>query len=250
MKKRTLGIAGCFLLFGLGSCAGSGSPASSPDDSDSVAAEAPEQVSGPAEDESEETADSTEVPEECAGDGVCVPPGKWVNKLCEGVYQDVALYLFRKDSPWQRMYLTRETDAVNASGGASVAGTLAFDEEVLILRHRGAGKDGIQIGGGSYDALRWNGSCVSLEAAELTERKPPKMKNSRVEWRWISDEMRRGLRKNEEVNETYRARRQECKGATMGSVTKKCEKLDGKLISVIVDHVRSSADIPMPTDKP
>ncbi len=252
-----LALASCSLASGaLASCAGTQSEAELP------AAEAPDESEPEKTDDGAESAaedarsepeqDSDVIPESCAGGGVCVPPDKWVKRLCNGVFQDVALYMFRKGTPWQRMYLTRETEAVNASGGATVSGTLAFDEEVLILRHRGGDKNGIQIGagGGNYDALRWNGSCVSLEAEELTNNTPPKAKTSRVEWRWLSKSMQKGLREDPTINETYRARRQECKGATMGSVTKKCETLDKKLVAVVVDYVRGSETLPAPGDKP
>src|SRR5688572_30715465 len=80
--------------------------------------------------------DSEKIPTECSkySEETCVPAGKWVSRLCADVYADVALFMFQSGTPWQRVFLTRETDAVNASGGASVVGKLAFDEEVLVLR--------------------------------------------------------------------------------------------------------------------
>ncbi len=198
--------------------------------------------------------DSEQIPTECSSKSgsTCVPAGKWVRRLCQDVHADVALFMFQSGTPWQRMYLTRETDAINASGGASVAGTLAFDEEVLVLRHRQAGEDGIQVGSssGSYDALRWDGSCVSLEGEEVTSNKPPKAKTSRIEWRWLGDDMKKALRKNSAVDETYVARKRECKGATMGAVSKKCENLDKKLIEVTADFVRGTDSLPQPKNQP
>ena len=105
------------------------------------------------------------VPDACAsaeGDD-CTPPQPWVKKLCNGVYAEVALVMFRGGTPWQRLYLRGKTRAVNASGGATVDGHLLRDEEVLVLQHRKGEASGMQIGNGSgqYDALRWNGSCVA-----------------------------------------------------------------------------------------
>ncbi len=198
--------------------------------------------------------DSEKVPTKCSSQpgSVCVPAGKWVRRLCADVYPGVALFMFQSGTPWQRMYLTRETDAVNASGGATIGGTLEFDEEVLVLRHRGAGDDDIQIGsgGGSYDALRWNGSCVSLEGEELTSRHPPKAKASPIDWRYIGDDMESALRKDSTVNDTYIARKRECKGATMGAVSKKCEVLDKKLSAVTVEFVRGASNLPQPKEQP
>lgn len=198
--------------------------------------------------------DSDQVPTECSKNSksTCVPPGKWVTRLCQDVHSDVALFMFQEGTPWKRMYLTRETDAINASGGASVVGKLAFDEEVLILRHRAADSESIQVGsgGGSYDALRWDGSCVSLEGEEVTDRHPPKAKTSRVEWRWLGEDMEAALRRDDKVNETFIARKRECKGATMGAVSKKCERLDQELIDVTVEYVRRTSDLPQPKNQP
>jgi hypothetical protein len=204
--------------------------------------------------EREPEEDSKQIPTECSklSKETCVPAGKWVSRLCSDVYADVAIFMFQSGSPWQRMYLTRETDAVNASGGASVVGKLAFDEEVLVLRHRVAGADDIQVGtgSGSYDALRWDGSCVSLEGEEVTSNAPPRAKTSRIEWRWLGEDMQQALRKDSTVDETYVARKKECKGVTMGSVSKKCEQLDGKLIQITADYVRGASGLPQPQHQP
>jgi hypothetical protein len=191
------------------------------------------------------------VPEACAREsdqGFCLPEERFVKTLCDDVHQDVALWMFREGTPWTRAYLTRKTEAWNASGGASIQGELAFDEEVLILRERLSKSGGIQVSGamGSYDALRWNGSCVSLMAEEITKQRPPKLLHSRVEWRSMSEPMQEALRSNEQIVETYRARRSECKGATMGEVSKKCEQLDDKLVALIVKHVREGGQLVEP----
>jgi hypothetical protein len=198
--------------------------------------------------------DSEQIPTQCSkySEDTCVPAGKWVSRLCADVYADVALFMFQSGTPWQRMYMTRETDAVNASGGASVVGKLAFDEEVLVLRHRQAGADDIQVGSGngSYDALRWDGSCVSLEGEEVTSNHPPKAKTSRIEWRWLGEDMQAALREDKTVNDTFIARKKECKGVTMGAVSKKCEVLDKKLIDVTADFVRGASGLPQPKHQP
>lgn len=198
--------------------------------------------------------DSDKIPTECSkySAATCVPAGKWVSRLCADVFADVALFMFQSGTPWQRMYLTRETDAVNASGGASVVGKLAFDEEVLVLRHRQAGVDDIQVGSGngSYDALRWDGSCVSLEGEEVTSNHPPAAKTSRIEWRWLGEDIQAALRADKTVNDTFLARKKECKGVTMGAVSKKCEMLDKKLIEVTAAFVRGTSGLPQPEHQP
>jgi hypothetical protein len=191
------------------------------------------------------------VPETCApGREECVPDTSFVKRLCNDVHQDTALFMFRRGTPWQRVYLRGKVEAVNASGGATVQGFLEFDEEVLVLRQRKTNADGIQIGesSDSYEALRWNGSCVSLEGGEITSEAPPKPKYSRVEWRYVGENMRNALRRNDKLAETVQARQKECKGATMGAVSKKCETLDNKLVDEIVKYVRMTSELPQPDE--
>lgn len=192
------------------------------------------------------------VPDTCApGKDECVPDPNFVKRLCNDVHQDTALYMFRQGTPWQRVYSRGRVEAVNASGGATVQGFLEFDEEVLVLRQRKTGAEGIQVGdsSGSYDALRWNGSCVSLDGGEVTTQVPPKSKYSRVEWRYIGENMRSALRRDATLAEAVQARQKECKGATMGAVSKKCENLDNKLVDAIVKYVRTTSDLPQPDEK-
>lgn len=194
------------------------------------------------------------MPKKCSKPGadLCLPDGAFVSKLCQGNFPTVALVMFQKSMPWKRGYLTRKTRAWNASGGASDAGELEFDEEVIVLRHRSTDMGGMQVSGagGGYDAIRWNGSCVTLAAEELTLKLPPKAKNSKVEWRFLDDNAQQALRNDSKVDAAYKERRKECKGATMGSVTLKCEKADAKLSNVIVQYVRDGGTLPDPEKLP
>jgi hypothetical protein len=206
--------------------------------------------------ESTQTAADTEesgIPKSCAGKSdVCTPNRKFVDKLCKGNFPSVALVMFSKDTPWTRGYLRGETEAWNASGGASEQGKLSFDEEVLILRKRSADMGGMQVSGagGGYDALRWNGSCVTLAAEEVTLDRPPTPKTARVELRWIDDTMVEVMRKDSKVDAAYMERRKECKGANSGQVSLKCVKADAKLSEVVVEYVRQGGELPEPQKLP
>ena len=245
------------LLIGLVSCGGAkpaaAPPASAPAKTGAADSTQQPEPEGEASAETEASAPAT-LPKQCAktdGDK-CLPDGKFVTKLCQGNFPSVALAMFQKSMPWTRGYLTRKTKAWNASGGASDTGELAFDEEVLVLRHRSADMGGMQVSGagGGYDALRWNGSCVTLAAEELTLKLPPKAKHSKVEWRFLDDNTQEALRNDEKVDAAYKARRKECKGATMGTVSLKCVKADAKLSNVIVKYVRDGGAIPDPEKLP
>ena len=236
-------------------CGGSKPPAEAP-------APAAEKPSAPAADadppsaapEANASAPASALPKECSKKGAtCVPPKPFVDKLCSGSFPSVALYLFANKSPWARGYLKGRTKAWNASGGASDNTWLEFDEEVLVLAVRKADLGGMQVSGGggaSYDALRWDGSCVTLSGDEMTLDKPPAPKNSSVEWRFLDDNVQAALRADSAVNEAYLSRRKECKGATSGEVSGKCVKADDKLSAEIVKYVRGGGSLPEPTKVP
>jgi hypothetical protein len=161
--------------------------------------------------------------------------------------------MFANSSPWTRIYLRGKVKAWNASGGASDNSSfLEFDEEVLALAERKADMGGMQVSGAgaSYDALRWDGSCVTLSSEEVTLDKPPSPKSAKVEWRFIDDNVQEALRQNEKVNAAYLVRRKECGGASSGEVSMKCVKADQKLSDEIVTHLRGGGKLPQPTKTP
>jgi hypothetical protein len=252
LRIRGLAFGSLFLA----ACGGSKPPAEAPAAGAEKPAAAPANAADPPATEAGPTASapSSSLPKECAKKGAtCVPPRKFVEKLCSGSYPSVALYLFANKSPWARGYLKGRTKAWNASGGASDNSWLEFDEEVLVLAERKADLGGMQVSGGggaSYDALRWDGSCVTLSGDEMTLEKAPAPKNSRVEWRFLDDNVQQALRADATVNEAYLARRKECKGATSGEVSGKCVKADEKLSADIVKFVRSGGAVPEPTKVP
>lgn len=192
------------------------------------------------------------VPTQCFKPGaVCTPDPKFVKRLCNGRYPSVGLYLFSNPA-WTRGYLTRRTQAWNASGGASAGGFVEFDEEVLILYARTPDLGGMQVSGagGSYDALRWDGSCVTLQSEEVTLSKPPAPKYPSIEFRFLDDETQEALRKDEKINSAWRERRKECKGATSGDVSLKCVKADEALTRGVIAFVRSGGAVPEPKKRP
>lgn len=207
-----------------------------------AAAETPAAASG----------DAQHVPTKCFKSGpICAPDPQFVKRLCNGRYPSVGLYLFSNPN-WTRGYLTRRTQAWNASGGASAGGWVEFDEEVLILYARVADAGGMQVSGagGSYDALRWDGSCVTLQSEEVTMSKPPAPKYPSIEFRFLDDDTQEALRKDEKINSAWRDRRKECKGATSGDVSSKCVKADESLTRNVIAFVRGGGSLPEPKKLP
>jgi hypothetical protein len=192
------------------------------------------------------------MPTDCAAhDGdLCTPPSDFVDRLCNGAFLDAALVLFGKGSPWTRSYLAGDVDAWYASGGASARAKLDFDEEVLVLRFRAPAKGAIVVSGsGSYDVLRWDGLCYTLDAGELTRRRPPKPKRPTIPFHHLSGRWQSALLADPHVKAIFARRGKECKGVTQGDVSLACLRADEALSAAVVDFVRSS-ELPAPEHVP
>jgi hypothetical protein len=209
----------------------------------------------PASESAAEAAEETpmQLPTQCSKpEGTCTPDRKWVDRLCRATYPSVALAMFAKGTPWKRGYLTRKMQAWNAAGGASEPVQLEFDEEVIVLVERVASTGGIQVSGagGGYEALRWDGGCVTLSKEELTLKRPPQPLAAKVEWRHLDASTRDVLSNDEKLKKAYQDRRKECKGANSGTVSLKCVKADTKLSQSIVEYVRNGGALGNPTRLP
>lgn len=195
------------------------------------------------------------IPEACAGDdkAACVMPKGFVKRLCSGVYPELALYLFQKGSPWRRAYVSvKEVAPFNGLGGPSAEEKLTFDEELLVLSQMKADTGGMQVSGasGSVDVLRWDGTCATLSTEEVRFQAPPKPKHALIPWRILEDATQEALKQNEALGKVAVERKKECKGATMGAVSAKCEKADKALNDLVVDAVRGGTTVPKPAKVP
>jgi hypothetical protein len=238
-------------------CGGSSEPADSPSDESAKSRDraAQREATSTAADEAEAEEEETgRVPTECAKPGeFCTPSKKFMERLCADSHPSVALVMFSGGTPWTRAYVAvREIDPVNAFGGMAGGDPLVLDEEVIVLFARSSNLGGMQVSGtGSYQVLRWNGTCATLAEGELRTQRPGRPKYAKVTWRYLEAAMREALRKDQRIVDAYRARRKECKGATMGTVSDKCEKYDKQLTELIVEVVRSgSIDLPTPQKLP
>ena len=197
---------------------------------------------------------AVKVPEACEGDaGGCVMPPAFVKRLCAKAYPELALYFFRKGSPWRRAYVSvKEAAPFNGLGGPSAEEKLIFDEELLVLSEKKADTGGMQVSGAgaSYNVIRWDGTCATLSAEEARLQPPPKPKHATIPWRALEDATQEALTKNEPLAAVVIERKKECKGATMGAVSAKCEQADHKLNDRVVDAVRGGTDVPLPAKRP
>jgi hypothetical protein len=245
----------CTSLFVV-ACGGAPSKVDEPKiDADSAADPAPDGDPQPSA-KHEPASQGKGLPTECdRQDGsICLMPPSFVKKLCAGDYQTVALSLLAKGTPWTRAYATQPVETWDASGGGSARVMLVLDEELLVLRHRGASAEGgIQVSGasGGYDLMRWDGMCVTLEEGQLRFDVPSKPKNPRIIWTTLEVETREKLKEDQTVYDAYLTQKKECKGVTVGAVSKACEKADGVLSQTIANYVREDgALLPPPVKLP
>jgi hypothetical protein len=156
--------------------------------------------------------------------------------------QDVALALFSKETPFTRLYLRGKLDE------------LGFDEEVLVLRFHGPQKGGMVIGSGNgtYDVLRWDGTCArGVEAEMLVRARPERPRSARIQWHRIGSAMQDALIAGSDVVKRAHAKRgKECQGASSGDVSRSCEVADQALIDAITDYVRTRGGLPQPASLP
>jgi hypothetical protein len=121
-----------------------------------------------------------------------------------------------------------------------------------MLVHREADKGGMVVSGasGSYDVLRWDGTCASLMGEEVTTKPAPAPRYAKIPWKNLGENIREALLNNEKIGKLYADRKKECKGATIGEVSDKCVKVDAKLNAAIIDYVRNGGSLPPPSKLP
>jgi len=180
------------------------------------------------------------VPTACADPAatVCAPPGAFVERLCAKTRQDYALSLFSKDTVFTRLYLRGKMDE------------LVLDEEVLALRFRAPQKGGMVVGSGTgtYDVLRWDGTCsTGVEAEMISRTRPSQPKTAPIRWHRIADRIQDALvASSDAVKKAHAKRGKECQGAMSGDVSASCEHADKALAAAIVDYVRTHGGLPEP----
>jgi len=172
----------------------------------------------------------------------CTPPGDFVERLCAKPHQGAALALFARESPFTRVYVRGRVDE------------LGTNEEVLVLRFHPPQKGGFVVGAnnGSYDLLRWDGTCsMAIESEVVTRTRPVRPGAAHIQWHRISARVQDALIASSDlVKHAHAKRGKECRGAMSGDVSAACEKADAALVSAIVDDVRSGRSLPAPDDVP
>ena len=180
-----------------------------------------------------------------------MPPKEFVDKLCESSRPNVALTLFRKGTPWTRAYVrVVNMEAWYASGGRSRPAKLSFSEELIVIADRSTHASGIRVSGsGSYDVLRWDGTCVSAMSDEISFRSPGSPDVALIDWRRLTPDVQEALEKNQKIVFRNKSRREKCKATGPGS-DRGCNRAKVGLARMIGQHVRGGGDIPVLTHIP
>jgi hypothetical protein len=198
---------------------------------------------------------SATLPTACepGGDKVCLPPPGFVKRLCANFFPDTTMAMFAKGTPWTRAYSRVNVEAWNASGGAASSEKLALEEELLIVAKRAPDTGGMTVSGssgGSYDVLRWDGSCASLMADEVSLKPSPSPKFAKIPWKSLADDIQAAMMADAKVAKAVTERKKECKGASTGEVSLKCVKADEALGRAVVEFVRNGGSFPPPAKLP
>jgi len=230
------------------------SAASGPDEAAAVSATATAAPSA-AESAPKPATSKKALPTECDSHdgGFCTMPAKFVKRLCADNFPTVAVALFSKNAPWTHIYLRQKTKALSASSAGSSNEEMPAGEELIILTYSGSQNlGGMQVSGasGNMEALRWDGSCVTLQVGETAPSPPGKPTNARIVWNTLDNAMRDSLTEDSTVNEAFLKLRRECKGVTMGDVSKKCEEADRQVNAAIVQFVHDGGKLATPSKLP
>lgn len=136
-----------------------------------------------------------QLPETCADPNaaICTPTPRTAEELCRRSSQDLALGMFRGGTPWRRAFVRHDLDAWYTGARRTAPAPLSQGEEVIIIMNRTAPGSGVQVGGGNYDVYRWNGSCASVMADEVSFDKPTFPKTAPIVWERLDDETQTGL---------------------------------------------------------
>jgi len=198
-------------------------------------------------------ATTSELPTKCelgTDPKMCMPPAAFARSLCAGEFVDVALSMFSKGTPWTRAFVVRDTHAWNVTSARSHRTKIARDEEVILLAKKDANPAGGMVIVGAaptYDALRWDGSCVQLDASELTLQRPGSARAASITWSHLPEDTRRALLAQPKVKTAESAMVKACGPST---TSPKCDAAERGFRQSVVDAVRHGVTLPVPLPPP
>lgn len=191
-------------------------------------------------------------PPDCEGNAPCVPPPAFTAATCQGRFEALALTMFEKHSPWQRLYLKAEyLEAVNAHDKHLTAAPIVFGEEVIVIGDRGASKGGqVQVSGSDIDVLRWDGTCATVAREMFVTTMMPEVKAPPISWRHLGGNVRGALLTSKYVKMAHTREKEVCQGEHASDPSPACEKARRMLNDSITVAVRGGISLPVPDELP
>src|SRR5262249_17770222 len=104
----------------------------------------------------------------------------------------------------------------------------------------------VQGAGGTYDVLRWDGRCYTLDSDEITMNPPPQARTARLQWDRIGPSMQQSVLKNDDVKRAFDRRSKACKAASPADPPPACDAAEAPLSFVVANHVRTVGGLPAP----
>jgi hypothetical protein len=192
------------------------------------------------------------LPTTCDAGKECIPPRDFAAAACRGHYPSMAIAMFEKHTPWQRLYVKVESlDAVNAYGDRSGGTDLVFGEEVLVLRGLSQPRAGkLQISSSDIDVLRWDGTCVTVDRGNFSTTRMANLEQAAIRWRHLEDSFQQALLTSTQVAVAHERHRAVCRGSRDAAAAPQCQKAASKLSEAIGAAVRAGLSLPTPAKLP
>jgi hypothetical protein len=196
-----------------------------------------------------------DLPTWCGGDNKpCVPTRDFASRLCRGQFAGAALFLFQKQSPWQRRWVNAKAGlpAKNAEGGPA-GGALPHAEELLVMavdepaatnvdkKVKAAKKPEPDV-----LALRWDGTCVSLKGSDAVTYQAGNPKHPFVDWTKLDLFVQRSLLRDTEIQRDVSTQEKAC----TEKPSPECQKSVEALSNTIVTRIRRGVKLSMPEQRP
>lgn len=155
--------------------------------------------------------------------------------LCDRTDPSAAVALFRKGTPWMRAYVARDLESWDPSRRSHKT-RLSLDEEVIVL-HPYKPTGAVMIVGASnargwtsLDAVRVDGTCVSLMADEISMKRPPAPKHAPIAWDKLPDHTRTALLASPDLRKKADQMTRACTNAS----EPRCTKAKSQLTDAVV----------------
>lgn len=174
----------------------------------------------------------------------CLPAASFADEVCRGQHAELALHFFGPKTPWKRAYVLRAFKAWHV-GSRSDMRELKAGEEVILLT--GGGKGGaITDAGRGFDALRWDGTCVSLMEDELSFRKPPSAVPANIDLKALDPTFRSALVEERQIEQASSSTSKMCEPgkAEKEPARSKCEMARRQLSQLIAQTIGRGKELP------